>query len=339
MKRLPKVKIDILVNDQIPVIDWMNFLAGNRHATPFQSFSFFKLFNSVEQLSADAIAISKDGNIKALAVVTIQKETGLRSYFSRRGIIYGGPLVSEDSPDALDILLKQLSARLRGRVIYTETRNLSDYSCYKHIFINNGLRYIPYLNIILDTANIEIVKHNVSNSRMRQIKAARRDSVTWEEAKSLEEVRVFHRILNRLYKEKIGKPILPIGFFERFFESDLGKFLMVWHDNKIIGGIMCPIMEQSAIYEFYVCGLDREYLRQYPSIMATWAAIEYASVNNISRFDFMGAGSPDKKYSVRDFKSRFGGREVEFGRFIQINNRVLYMVGKIAVGLSSRKKR
>jgi hypothetical protein len=118
----------VLTNNQIPLQEWSYFLASNKHASPFQTVAFYQLFNSVNRLRADAVAVTYNGSIKALAVVTIQKEAGFGSYFSRRAIIYGGPLVAEDYPEALDILLKNVSGRLKGKVIYTETRNLSDFS-------------------------------------------------------------------------------------------------------------------------------------------------------------------------------------------------------------------
>jgi len=333
------MQMKVLTNNQIPLQEWSYFLASNKHASPFQTVAFYQLFNSVNRLRADAVAVTYNGSIKALAVVTIQKEAGFGSYFSRRAIIYGGPLVAEDYPEALDILLKNVSGRLKGKVIYTETRNLSDFSFCGDIFVKNGYQYIPYLNIILDTGNPDRVLQNVSNSRIRQIRAAKREHVTWEVASDTGEVREFYRILYRLYTEKIGKPLLPLSFFEGFLETGPGKILLVKFENKIIGGILCPILDQKTIYEYYVCGLDAEYPKQYPSVMATWAAIEYAMENNISQFDFMGAGSPAKKYGVRDFKLRFGGSEVENGRFIRINNRFLYLTGRLALAIKSQLRK
>lgn len=58
--------------------------------------------------------------------------------------------------------------------------------------------------------------------------------------------------------------------------------------------------------------------------MATYAAIEYGLKNHLKIFDFMGAGKPSEDYGVRDFKGKFGGELVEHGRFIKINNALLF---------------
>ncbi len=107
--------------------------------------------------------------------------------------------------------------------------------------------------------------------------------------------------------------------------------ILVQHNNRIIGGIACPILPGKAMYEWYVCGLDREYKPHdiYPSVLATWAAIDYAAENGIPTFDFMGLGKPDEKYGVRDFKARFGGKWVNYGRFSRVNKRVFYAVAEI----------
>ena len=95
--------------------------------------------------------------------------------------------------------------------------------------------------------------------------------------------------------------------------------------------MMCPVFADKAIYEWYVCGLDEEYKEQYPSVMATYAAIEYAKQNGIPMFDFMGAGVPDQPYGVRDFKMEFGGEVVEYGRYLYIRKPLLYKIGKWGV--------
>ncbi|MCH7973680.1 MAG: hypothetical protein IH949_07305 [Bacteroidetes bacterium] len=55
--------------------------------------------------------------------------------------------------------------------------------------------------------------------------------------------------------------------------------------------------------------------------------------NNLKYFDFMGAGKPTDTYGVREFKSKFGGELVNYGRFVNINNPFLFKVGKIGLHL------
>ena len=42
----------------------------------------------------------------------------------------------------------------------------------------------------------------------------------------------------------------------------------------------------------------------------------------------MGVGKPDQEYGVRDFKARFGGELVNYGRLTRINNPFLYSLAE-----------
>ena len=115
--------------------------------------------------------------------------------------------------------------------------------------------------------------------------------------------------------------------------------LLVKYEDRIIGGILSPVFTDKVIYEWYVCGLDQEFRHVYPSVLATWAAMDYALQNNIARFDFMGVGVPDRDYGVRDFKSKFGGELVNYGRFGRVNNKLLYAITEIGFNILALLRR
>jgi len=77
--------------------------------------------------------------------------------------------------------------------------------------------------------------------------------------------------------------------------------------------------------------MDGEIKDIYPSVLATWAPIQYAANKGLKYFDFMGAGKPDEEYGVREFKSKFGGELVEFGRFERIHKPFLFKFGKFGL--------
>lgn len=325
----------LLTDGEIPLHKWEEFMQQNMHATPFQSPGFYDLFNSTEGFSAEAFAVEEDSKIRSLVVVTFQRGSGIKGYFSRRAIIYGGPLLDEQSPETAGMLINAIVKSTEKTAIYTEVRNLSDYTNYKELFTGSKFDYVPYLNFRIDTGNRDEMIDRISSSRLRQIKKARKMSVCCCEASGIEEVHQFYNILRELYDSKLHKPLPGEDFFIEFHRRNLGKYMLVKHDNKVIGGMMCPLLEGRAVYEFYICGLDESFPDLYPSVMATWSVMEYASANGLGFFDMMGAGKPGEYYGVRDFKARFGGNLVEFGRFIRINKPLLYRTGK--AGLSFLK--
>ncbi len=298
--------------------------------------SYLLFFNSVSNFAANVYAVADKDELKALAVVTTQGEKGPGGFITRRQVIYGGPLVDDECPAALDLLLQTIDENTSGGVIYTEIRNLSDYSALNDIFLQNGYTYVPYLNFRVDTSDLATMTKRVSSSRLRQIKKAHLQSVTCREAQNVREVKDFYAILNKLYKTKLHRPLPQEDFFVKFFEQDIGVYLLVWHNNEILGGIMCPVLPGKAIYEFYICGRDDVPANLYPGVMATWNAMKYACENGFSLFDFMGAGKPEDQYGVRDFKARFGGEMVEHGRYLKVRRPLIYKAGKFVLNRGKR---
>jgi len=149
-----------------------------------------------------------------------------------------------------------------------------------------------------------------------------------EEPQSEDEVKIYYHLLLDLYKNKVRKPLPDWSFFKEFYynslEGKLGIIRLIKVKNRIIGGILSPITNSKNIYEWYVVGLDGEYKKQFPSILATWIPIDYALTNQLQHFDFMGLGKPDVHYGVRDFKMKFGKEVVNYGRFGRRNNKILY---------------
>lgn len=323
----------LLKDSEIPVDEWEAFLSATPHSTPFQSPAYYSFIKQINPEYARCYAVAMDNRIKALAVVHIQKENGVAGFFSKRAIISGGPLADDDCPQALDVLLKAVNDTIDPGTIYVESRNLSDYSRFRGLFDANGYRYVPHLNFRVDTGDREQMIRSISSSKYRQIRKALGRSVRYEEARGKDDVLAFYRMLSILYRKKVRKPLPGEDFFLNFFEHGIGVYLLVWHEDKLIGGIMCPLSHGDTVYELYVCGLDDEYKDLYPSIMATWSAMDYAASHNYRFFDFMGAGKPDESYGVRDFKARFGGRLVEEGRFLRIRKPILYRIGATMINL------
>ena len=102
----------------------------------------------------------------------IQKEDGkLKSYFTRREIIFGGPLLLNNvSFVEISLLLESLIKILRNKAIYIEIRNFTDFHEYLSIFEKCNFKYIPRLNFHVDCENDSEIKKNISSSKLRQIK-------------------------------------------------------------------------------------------------------------------------------------------------------------------------
>lgn len=222
--------------------------------------------------------------------------------------------------------------------IYIETRNFNDYSRWKGAFEQAGFSYQPHLNFHVDTSSVEVVEANLGKSRKRDIRTTIREGVTIIEKPTEGQVMEYYSILDDLYKTRVKTPIFPEAFFQALAKHPDARFLLTKLNGKIIGGTVCVAQEGKCLYEWFACGEDGVYPHVFPSCYATYAGIRYAAEHNMPRFDMMGAGKPDEAYGVRDFKAKFGGKEVEHGRFLCVTKPLLYNMGVIGVKLLKKLK-
>lgn len=327
----------------IDLNQWKYLLKNSKYANVFHSPEMYKFWESITGLEPFIFAyLDKQEKIKVLLTGVIQKESGsIKGALTRRAIILGGPLLVEENTTikyCLSKTLETVSKKLKKKAIFIEIRNLNDYSEYKSIFEENKWTYSPYLNFKVDCRNEADIIKNMSKSKTRQIKKSIKEGAEIIEASNEKQVTEFYHILQELYTKKVKKPLLPKEFFLNFYKQKLGKYLLIMYKDRIVGGHMCPILDNKVIYSWYLAGEDRLHNNIHPSILAAWAAINYANKHNIELFDFMGAGKPDQDYGVRNFKSEFGGELVEQGRFLKILNPALFKLGKLGLMIYSKVK-
>ena len=340
--------IKLLTYSDIAPQQWQALVEQSPYATWFQTKEAYEFYAAnKEEMTPFAIGVEEDGHLTGVIVgYTTQEKNPIKQLFTCRSIIIGGPLLDEHiSSNALSALLEMIGKESTGVAdlqpagrstakrstglspIYIETRNFHDYSPGKEVFETCGFLYQPHYDIHVHCNTT----HTMSEQRIRQVKKAVKNGAEISEAQSEQEIRDWYRILSHLYRTKVRTPLFSEEFFLQFYRNGVGKYLLVKYQGKVIGGMMCPILKNKAIYEWYVCGLDEEYRDQYPSVMATHAAIEYAKQNSLPLFDFMGAGQPDIPYGVRDFKMEFGGELVEHGRFLCVRKPLLFRIGRLGV--------
>ena len=302
-------------------------------------------------------------SLRAVCVGYVTKEkNALRQFFTRRAIIIGGPCLADDATaEEAETLMRavrewpNLNPSLKGRTsrrhtlpfrggqgrglrpIYIETRNFNDFSLWRSGFERAGFAYQPHLNFHIDTSSPDIVEANLGKSRKRDIRTTIREGVRIVELSDErlqargERVKEFYAILERLYKTKVRTPLFPLEFFLALSRHKDARFLLTEYRGRIIGGTVCVEQAGKCLYEWFACGEDGVYPHIFPSCYATYAGIRYAAENGCPRFDMMGAGKPGEAYGVRDFKAKFGGKEVEYGRYMCVLRPILFKIGTIGV--------
>jgi lipid II:glycine glycyltransferase (peptidoglycan interpeptide bridge formation enzyme) len=221
----------------------------------------------------------------------------------------------------LSALLKAITNFADQYVPVTEFRNFPTNSEERVIYNQHGFVFEPHLNLLKDITTAENAWTSLSKCRRRQIRRSFDKGTKLEIADNPRQVIQFYRILHELYSKKVKKKIPPLRTFMSFLDRRNnpgdGVILVVSVDDSVIGGIVCLIEPGHALTEWYVCGLDHTWHDHYPSVMATWAGIRFACDLGLPCFNFLGMGKPGVSYGVRDFKLRFGGELVDYGRFLR----------------------
>ena len=327
--------MEILQYNQISPEKWDLLLAHGSYASPFQTYVFYQIIDKTKGFDAAVFALSDSGKIKVLMGVAIMKEPAPFGFFTRRGIIFGGPVIDNATTEELSFFLTECGNRLKGKAIYLETRNFFDYSFYKDSFLKSGWKYVPYLNVKLNVS--EIKKNKLTSAfkynRRREINQSIQNGAKYSLCSEKDELINIYHILQKTYKIKAKLPLPPLEFFLELFKLEIFKAFAVFHEEKTIGGSFCLILPGKGLYTYYYCGLRDYHKKIFPTHLAVLAALEYAVENKIPIIDFMGAGKPGIDYGVRDYKMEFGGDLVEEGRFLKVLNPILYKVGEIGLGV------
>lgn len=337
----------ILTYEEIDRAEWIRLVRESRTGTWFQTPEAYEFFASQPELFVPFVfAVANNPSLSeaqhsstpslqtlravCCGYVTVEKNP-IKQFFTRRAIIIGAPALADDATnEEIRVLLETVREQLKQQAIYIETRNFNDYSQWKGAFIETDFEYQPHLNFHVDCTNADEMWSRVSETRRKQIRRAQRADVTISNVQSEEEICEWYAILKRMYKTRVKTPLFPVSFFLEAYRQGLATYLMVRYEGKIIGGSMI-VVDGGCVYEWFECGRDAEYEKQYPSVMATYAGMAYAAEHGIARCDFMGAGVPCVPYGVRDFKERFGGKMVEHGRFLYIAKPILYRIGALGV--------
>lgn len=327
-----------LVNkNNIDFNSWKLLSDNSTYSNFFQTVDCYRFYETLSFMEPFVFGVFENGSLSVVVSgYIIAEKHFLKRKFSRRAVIPGGLLIGKNaSNDAIFYLLNQFKNELKKKVIYTEIRNYSDYSDFLPVFANAGFQFKTHYDIHVSIENHDLNLSKLSKSKRRQIKLSQTSGLTTIVTKDVGEVKQLYVILGDLYKHKIGKPIFDFEFFEKIITHDFCTVIVVKNkENVVVGGVVLVQFNNKYLYDWFVCGL-RMTTKAYPSVLATWSAIEYAINNNIEVFDFMGAGNDSINMGIRNFKSKFGGVTKNTGRFIIVFNPFVYLLGKLYTGFLS----
>src|ERR1035437_1314590 len=139
----------------------------------FQSDKIVEFWDSVRGLKSIKVVYEEEGVEKGRLVGLLFSDNGIKGYLSRRCIVWGGPVISENilnKKKVFEILMKSFIEKIKGKAIYIEFRNLFDCSEFHTMYTSFGFQFSEHLNFINFLENEDSVKKRINKSKLKQIK-------------------------------------------------------------------------------------------------------------------------------------------------------------------------
>jgi lipid II:glycine glycyltransferase (peptidoglycan interpeptide bridge formation enzyme) len=322
---------------------WREFVDQHPQGNIFHTPEMFQVFkhsrNHFPQLYA---AVDGDGQVRALLLpVHVTLKNGLFRRLTSRSIAYGGLLYSNDEVGkrALEMLLGEYSRIASQEALFTELRNLSDQSAIQPVLERCKFSHEDHLDYLidLDCSSEQLLQNIGSRTRKHIRQALRKGNIVVDEIVDSSQIPMWYELVHKTYRAA-RIPLADQTLFEKAFEilqpKGMIKFWLARKEPDFVAA-SAELLYKDKMYGWYG-GVDRTFAKEMPGEVLMWDILEWGSKNGYKTYDFGGAGKPGEEYGVRDFKAKFGGQLVNFGRNTRVHAPALYHLSKLGYSLFRR---
>ncbi|MDD5369338.1 MAG: GNAT family N-acetyltransferase [Anaerolineaceae bacterium] len=309
------------ITNTLDITVWREFVDRNPHGNIFHTPEMFQVYSHAKGYRPELRAAVRDsGQVLALLLpVQVTLRDGLLRRLTTRSIAYGSILSTPDAlgKEALAALLNDYTQKAGRGGLFTELRHLSDQSVYQSVFARCGFEYQDHVNYLVDLdCSIEELFNRIGPRTRKHIRRGQnKGQVVVDQVNESSRIGEWYELTQKSYSAA-HVPFADITLFEAAFEvlhpRNMVKFWIARIGDQCIASSV-ELIYKGVIYGWYG-GVDRVFSSYTPTEMLTWHIMKWAAENGYRTYDFGGAGNPDEEYGVRDFKSKFGGRLVCYGR-------------------------
>lgn len=315
---------------QVDRQSWEDFVMTHPDGNIFQMPCMFELHEKTRRQRPAAFFAYEEGRLAGLMVaVHVRNSIFPFSFFTRRQLVVGGPLVRENDMGVLMALLEALAGRGQTAV-FTEIKNLRLSLSMKPTYEEAGFYYESYLSVVIDmNRSSQDLWESLSPGRKENIERMKTADYTISDLQNVEQIDAAWRMV-RCTIGKTGRPtpdesLFLSGFDSRELKSHL-KFKGLMVEGQLKAVILVLIFRQRAYVYYEGNSLLRAEFWMYDGLV--WAVIQELQSENI-RFLHLGtAGRPGKDFYTRQYKKSYGGMIKETGRYVFVYNWFLWNMGR-----------
>lgn len=315
-----------IITQTLLEVKWRCFVDEYPQGNVFHTPEMFQVFARAKGHRPTLWAVTdNDGEVLALLLpVQITLRGGFLRRLTTRAVVYGSVLY-DPSPvgeEALATLLRTYTQEVDHEVLFTELRNLSDLSAVQPVLNDCGFVYEDHLNYLIDLDHpIEQVMQGIGARTRKHIqRGLKKQEVVMEEITERGQMGVCYDLLRKSYAAA-RVPLADQSLFEAAFDvlysRSMVKFWLARVGDAYVATSV-ELLHKGVMYGWYG-GVDRSYAGYTPGELLMWHVLKWGVENGYRLYDFGGAGRPDVEYGVRDFKAKFGGELVCYGRNICVH--------------------
>lgn len=326
----------------LPEREWRSFVDEHPQGNIFHTPEMFQVFSRARRHYPSLWAVVSDnGQVHALVLpVQITLSAVLRR-FTTRTVVYGSVLYEQHDrgKEAVELLLRSCWGREDGNSLFTELRNLSDLSPVQPILQASGFAYEDHLNYLIDLDRpTEAIFQGIGRRTRKNIRhGLNRGAVAIEEVKDRRQLATCYQLIQQTYREA-GVPLADRTLFEAAFDLLYPKGMVRFTLARVgqaPAAVSVELLYKDLVYGWYG-GMNRAYGDHVPNELLMWHILKWGAENGYRLYDFGGAGRPNERYGVRDFKAKFGGTLVCFGRNTCVHTPFLMRLAKLGNKLLGR---
>jgi serine/alanine adding enzyme len=302
---------------------WDQFVLDHPKGSIFHTSQMIRVFRSAKNHAVLPLAaVGPDGQILAMLVaVRVQTLPDPLGRLSSRSILYSEPLCRDDEPsiDALTQLVARHDRHMGRRVLFTEVRPLWAPGPERVALERCGYRFLDYLNYVVDlTQPLDALWCNMRQSARRGVRKCEKHSFRLCDIDTPEGVSLLYEFLKLSYGHA-QVPLAHRSLFEAAFDilhplHELKLQAVYAGDQPVAMDVL--LTYKSRVYSWYG-GVER--IGSFsPVDYLTWHEFVWGHEHGYRRYDFGGAGWPNVPYGVRDYKAKFGGELVRYGRYRKV---------------------
>ena len=294
--------------------EWNDFVKAC-NGSIFQLYEMKEVYDRTKNYRSLLLAVKGSNEIKAGMLAELRDEKPGFLGFATRAVVEGGPLYSEK--EALKALIREYDKLVKGKAVFSQFFNLHEMSDANHALAEEGYSFEDELNYLISLEKSEgELFSGIHKSRRKNIKKAegKVNIVKMEK----EQLPVFYNLVKATL-DRARVPVADISLYESAFEilkpKGMAHFYLAEYDREFIGAR--AVLDCNGVIYDWAAGASEKHLDLFPNDILVWHILK-SNAGKRKYFDFQGAGKPGSNYGPGEFKRRFGGKEVNYGRFKKI---------------------